>query len=247
MRSIGTACRTSMLAEQSHLGCRPRSLLAGTRSKLELRLPEPVLRPEFTPPVVVRRSPRLVRFFTRHVKRFYLARDFHAVRLSKSGIPGPVPDGPLIIVLNHPSWWDPLVGLVLAELFPDRAHYAPMDANALGRYRIFERLGMFGVEPGPCEERGNSSAPAALYSLDRGQRSGSRLKADLPTCANARRAFNPAWLISHTAWTMRSFCLWLWSISSGTSVARKRSPGSVTAIVVERGADRTVEEWRTLH
>ena len=33
---------------------------------------------------MVRRSPRLVRFFTRHVKRFHLARNFHAVRLSRT-------------------------------------------------------------------------------------------------------------------------------------------------------------------
>ena len=97
--------------------------------------------------MIVRRSPWLVRFFTRHVKRFYLARNFHAVRLSRTGRPAPVPDVPLIVVLNHPSWWDPLVGLVLTELFPDRAHYAPMDAHALLRYRIFERLGVFGIEP----------------------------------------------------------------------------------------------------
>src|SRR5271168_2379987 len=100
-----------------------RSLLSGKGSPSDA-----------SPPVLERRSPWLVRLFTRHVELFYLARNFHAVRLSRSCRPGPVPDGPLIIVLNHPSWWDPLVGLLLAELFPDRAHYAPMDANALGRY-----------------------------------------------------------------------------------------------------------------
>jgi 1-acyl-sn-glycerol-3-phosphate acyltransferase len=55
---------------------------------------------------------------------------------------------PLIVVLNHPSWWDPLIGIVLAGLFPERAHYAPMDAKSLARYRIFENLGFFGVERG---------------------------------------------------------------------------------------------------
>ncbi len=73
---------------------------------------------------------------------------FDAVRLSVGGRPGPVPDGALIVVLNHPSWWDPLVALVLTELFPDRTHFAPMDADSLRRYQFFERLGMFGVELG---------------------------------------------------------------------------------------------------
>jgi len=34
------------------------------------------------------------------------------------------------------------------QLFPDRRHYGPMDAAALGKYGFFERLGFFGVEPG---------------------------------------------------------------------------------------------------
>ena len=50
----------------------------------------------------------------------------------------------LIVVLNHPSWWDPLVGFVLSRrLVRGRNFYAPIDAAALERYRIFRRLGMF--------------------------------------------------------------------------------------------------------
>ena len=150
--------------------------------------------------MLARRSPLLVRFFTRHVKRFYLARNFHAVRLSRSGRPAPVPDGPLIVVLNHPSWWDPLVGLVLTELFPDRAHFAPMDADALRRYRIFERLGDVWHRAGN-KARGSRVPPHQLRDprSSRGPRSGSRLRAASPTRANGRRAFNPEWLISHAA------------------------------------------------
>jgi 1-acyl-sn-glycerol-3-phosphate acyltransferase len=51
-------------------------------------------------------------------------------------------------VLNHPSWWDPLVGLTLTQLFPDHQHFAPIDAKALVKYRFFERLGFFGIDPG---------------------------------------------------------------------------------------------------
>jgi 1-acyl-sn-glycerol-3-phosphate acyltransferase len=53
-----------------------------------------------------------------------------------------------VVVLNHPSWWDPLVCTVLSELFPGRAHFAPIEVEALGRYRFFERLGFFGVRAG---------------------------------------------------------------------------------------------------
>jgi hypothetical protein len=37
---------------------------------------------------------------------------------------------------------------VLAQQFPERAHYAPMEAQALARYNFFDRLGFYGVEQG---------------------------------------------------------------------------------------------------
>lgn len=88
--------------------------------------------------------------FGRYVEG-YLSRHFHAVRLAKDRRPDPATlrDKPLIIYFNHPSWWDPLVCLRLAQqLWPERRHYGPIDANALGKYGFFEKLGFFGVEPG---------------------------------------------------------------------------------------------------
>jgi 1-acyl-sn-glycerol-3-phosphate acyltransferase len=78
-----------------------------------------------------------------------MGKSFHAVRLSRTGKP-PAPNGrPLVVVLNHPSWWDPLMGVVLADLFDGYRHFAPIDAAALKQYRVFESLGFFGVEAGP--------------------------------------------------------------------------------------------------
>lgn len=106
--------------------------------------------PELPRPIR-RRSPLLVRLFTRHYARRYLAKHFHGVRLSRSGpVPSPV-EGPLIVLLNHPSWWDPLLALVLSERFTGRTHFAPIDARMLQRYRFFERLGFFGIEPGSVQ------------------------------------------------------------------------------------------------
>lgn len=59
------------------------------------------------------------------------------------------PAGPLIVYANHSSWWDPMVAVIVAErLLPGRTHYAPMDAEALGRYGILRRIGIFPVEMG---------------------------------------------------------------------------------------------------
>jgi 1-acyl-sn-glycerol-3-phosphate acyltransferase len=91
-----------------------------------------------------------VRFFTRYFQR-WMSKSFHAVRLSVTGRPPTLDGVPLVVVLNHPSWWDPLFGMVLADLFPGYKHYVPIDARALKQYRIFEPLGFFGVEVGSAE------------------------------------------------------------------------------------------------
>jgi 1-acyl-sn-glycerol-3-phosphate acyltransferase len=61
----------------------------------------------------------------------------------------PVSTKPLVLYLNHASWWDPLVCLALKEqFFPERKAFAPIDAAALKHYRFFRTLGFFGVQRG---------------------------------------------------------------------------------------------------
>lgn len=101
-------------------------------------------------PGLPRRSEWRVRLFTRYFKR-WMGKNFHAVRLSLSGQPPPLDGRPLLVVLNHPSWWDPLMGMVLAERLAGYKHFVPIDAAALRQYRLFEPLGFFGVEIGTVE------------------------------------------------------------------------------------------------
>lgn len=90
-------------------------------------------------------SSPLLRWFTWY-SRHYVARHFHSLRLSRSGLP-PVSNLPLVIYSNHASWWDALVCVVLKdEFFPDRTAFTPIDAAMLERYKMFRRLGFFGVE-----------------------------------------------------------------------------------------------------
>jgi 1-acyl-sn-glycerol-3-phosphate acyltransferase len=94
------------------------------------------------------RSAWLFALFRKYARR-YLRQHFHAVCVSQAG---PVPSllsGPLVVVANHPSWWDPLVGLILTEFMHERrVHYCPIDVDGLTQYPFLERLGFFGVEVG---------------------------------------------------------------------------------------------------
>lgn len=94
-------------------------------------------------------SPRLRALFAAYA-RWYVSRHFHAVRVS-TAVPPPDASGPapLVVFLNHASWWDPLICLVLwTRWFRCRRPFAPIEAGALTRYRFFERLGFFGIEGG---------------------------------------------------------------------------------------------------
>jgi 1-acyl-sn-glycerol-3-phosphate acyltransferase len=93
-------------------------------------------------------SAGVMRVFTAYTRRS-ARKNFHSLRILRCGLPSPDPSRPLVIYLNHASWWDPLVSLLLArEFFPQRASFAPIDAAMLERYGIFKHLGFFGVEPG---------------------------------------------------------------------------------------------------
>lgn len=106
---------------------------------------------------VSERSERVFRFFARYAAR-YFRRHMHALRLARWGGPPQGTKGrPLVAYSNHPSWWDAMVYILLADrLFPERRGHAPMDAAMLERYRIFRRLGAFAVEP-------DSAAGAAAF------------------------------------------------------------------------------------
>jgi 1-acyl-sn-glycerol-3-phosphate acyltransferase len=99
-----------------------------------------------------RPSRALLRFFDLYLY-FFIRRHFHALRLAGAehwpGSAQQAGETPLLVCLNHPSWWDPLSAIVLSRwLEPAADHYAPMDAVAFGRYGILSKLGLFPVEQG---------------------------------------------------------------------------------------------------
>ncbi|CAA2106148.1 hypothetical protein MBUL_03543 [Methylobacterium bullatum] len=78
----------------------------------------------------------------------FLRRHMNALRLARWGAPDCTGHpGPVVVVLNHPSWWDAAVVILLAgRLFPERTSHAPFDAAALEKYAVFGRIGAFPVD-----------------------------------------------------------------------------------------------------
>jgi len=98
--------------------------------------------------MVPARSALACRFFGGVMARA-MRRDFHAVRLARPGWPDLPAGRPVIVCLNHPSWWDPAVLIVFGTTrFADRPGYGPIDAAMLRRYPFLGRIGLFGIEPG---------------------------------------------------------------------------------------------------
>lgn len=81
--------------------------------------------------------------------RVFLKRHFHAIAIDRASRAerSVSADQPLIVYGNHPGWWDPLMAHFLnRNLFPQRQFFAPIDAQALEQYRVFAKLGFYGVQ-----------------------------------------------------------------------------------------------------
>jgi len=94
----------------------------------------------------LRPSRTLLRFFDTYL-HFFVKRRFHGLRLANAE--RWPQQRPLIVCLNHPSWWDPLIAILLSRFLEREAdHYAPMDELAFTRYGVLRKAGLFPVEQG---------------------------------------------------------------------------------------------------
>ncbi len=88
-----------------------------------------------------------LRLFSKYVT-FYFWRHFHSIYFAPTLSTASLEGWPLLICLNHPSWWDPLLAIFLSQrFFRRRLQYAPIATKGLNQYRFFERLGFFGIDP----------------------------------------------------------------------------------------------------
>lgn len=96
-------------------------------------------------------SPRFLRFFGGYSCRL-LRKRFSSVRSERTSVDtirhAQAHEGPLIIAMNHPSWWDPIIGVAIRHTyFPDRHALSPIEMAMFERFRFMRKLGMFGIDP----------------------------------------------------------------------------------------------------
>ena len=90
-------------------------------------------------------SPWMARWFLGYARN-YARKHFHAVRVAEERNAISALGHPVLLYLNHPSWWDPIISAVLcSEYFRTYRHYSPIDAAALQKYKLFGKIGFFGV------------------------------------------------------------------------------------------------------
>jgi 1-acyl-sn-glycerol-3-phosphate acyltransferase len=91
-------------------------------------------------------SDRLIRLFSWYAPRF-IRKHFNAARLL-GDMPDTADPRPMLIYLNHPSWWDPMtISLLISKHFMHRPGYGPIEAEALEQYKFMAKLGYFGIDP----------------------------------------------------------------------------------------------------
>jgi hypothetical protein len=56
-------------------------------------------------------------------------------------------DRPVVIAMNHPSWWDPIVGVAIKHLYMrKRFVISPIEMTMYERFGFMKRLGLFGID-----------------------------------------------------------------------------------------------------
>ena len=112
------------------------------------RVPGARLDSKFTDEQAPQPQSRLVLRLFSWMVLWYMRRQFHAIRIAHADRFHAY-DRPLIVSMNHPSWWDPLTCITLyRNLMPAYFHFAPMDAAALRQYGFFRKIGLFPIEMG---------------------------------------------------------------------------------------------------
>ena len=100
-----------------------------------------------SPPALPPAPPRWFRDGFLRYNRRLLGRRFAAVRAAGLERLPLHEDGPVVVYLNHPAWWDPLLcAALIGAAGGRRRHVGLIDARNLSG--VLARLGFIGIEPG---------------------------------------------------------------------------------------------------
>lgn len=86
--------------------------------------------------------------------RRYLRKNFHTIAVRSEALTpcGIEPGDTLVVYANHASWWDPLMAMYLADhFFPGFRMFAPIDAEAFEKYRMFGKMGFYPLKQDSLE------------------------------------------------------------------------------------------------
>ncbi|MBX3381452.1 MAG: lysophospholipid acyltransferase family protein [Phycisphaeraceae bacterium] len=187
--------------------------------------------PDFIPAAY---SARFTHFFSKYVRRM-VKKGFHAVRILPEHADAltnlNTKKVPVLVLLSHSSWWDPLISLALhTQCTPAREPMAPMDASQLRKFGIFKRIGIFGIDP----DEPKSLEAMSSYVADRFARN--------PMCT--------LWITPQGRFTDVRAPI---EIRPGGAAIAAKTPGiTVLALALEYGfwTDRKPEvfvSWRPVH
>jgi 1-acyl-sn-glycerol-3-phosphate acyltransferase len=116
--------------------------------------------------IPARKSAVFTAWFARHVEK-RIAKSLQRVEVrGLEALRGHLAAGPVVLVSNHQSYWDVMIGIWLVHRVLAADPYGMMDAANLRRLPFFTRIGVFGVERGE-KGLGRESLTYAAGLLDR--------------------------------------------------------------------------------
>ncbi len=96
--------------------------------------------------IPARKSRWFTRFFARHAHSRITSTFGRVLVSGLADLRASCAQGPVLVVANHTSWWDPLVAIWLTNVVLQVDSYAMMDASNLRRLPFFGKVGAFGVD-----------------------------------------------------------------------------------------------------
>lgn len=175
---------------------------------------------------------------------YYVRRHFQGLHLLNQSKADGLEGWPILVCMNHPSWWDPLFALYLSQyFFPRREHYGPIASEGLSKYQFFEKLGFFGIDP--------KTRAGAAHFLQIGRAVLSRPDAALWVTAQGYFTdvrVRPVQLqagVAHLAHTASRFVMLPVALEFSFWLERKPEAFACVGdpIFVEQGSAHTTAEW----